>query len=192
MKNLSKVVTVLAKIIEVSYWIVSAFMIAMTAVLVTGHKEWMKYLSDIDIEKGSAELSQFGFSISGIDKAGHINYGAYIIFFITLFIVSGLMAMVFRNIYLTFKTAEGKTRFSKGETPFQKDIVRMVREIGIFCISVYVVELIMSVIAAAIYGFDVVETSVEITGVMMGLVVLCLSQFFAYGVELEEETKGLI
>ena len=45
---------------------------------------------------------------------------------------AALMAMVFRNVYLIFKTAEGKTWFSKGATPFQPDIVRMVREIGIF------------------------------------------------------------
>ena len=103
-----------------------------------------------------------------------------------------LMAMIFRNVYLIFKTAEGETKFSQGKTPFQKDNIRMVREIGIFCIAIPVVELIVSVIARIVLPVGVVETSVEMTGVFMGLVVLCLSQFFAYGMELQEDVDGLV
>ena len=100
--------------------------------------------------------------------------------------------MIFRNVYLIFKTAEGETKFSQGKTPFQKDNIRMVREIGIFCIAIPVVELIVSVIARIVLPVGVVETSVEMTGVFMGLVVLCLSQFFAYGMELQEDVDGLV
>lgn len=192
MKKLNGVATVIAKIFEICYWVACGIMAVMTGVVATGHTKCLEDFSDIFIEKGMRELSEVGFSITCIRESGEMIIGAYIIFFIAMFFTSSLMAMVFRNIYLTFKTAKGKTSFSKGSTPFQKDVVRMVREIGIFCISIPVIQLIMSIIATAIYGADVVQTSVESTSVIMGIIVLCLSQFFAYGTELEEQTEGLI
>lgn len=55
-------------------------------------------------------------------------------------IVCGLMAMVFRTIYLILKTTAGKTKFSNGTTPLQPDNIRMFREIGIFAIAIPIVE----------------------------------------------------
>ena len=104
------------------------------------------------------------------------------------------MAMICRNIYLIFKTANGETKFSQGKTPFQPDIVRMIREIGIFSIAIPIVEIIMSIVGSLVLGplgaeFDF---SVNLVSVFFGLVVLCLSQFFAYGVQLQKETDGLV
>ena len=41
-------------------------------------------------------------------------------------------------------------------------------------------------------GTDTVETSVRLYGFSMGLVILCLTQFFARGVELEQDVEGLV
>lgn len=108
-----------------------------------------------------------------------------------LFIFS-LMAMVFRNVYLIFKTAKRKTWFSKGDTPFQKDITRMVREIGIFYISIPVVGLVMSVISRLALGAEFAEVNTSIEGVVTGILLLCLSQVFAYGAQLEGDVDGLL
>ena len=97
----------------------------------------------------------------------------------------GLMAMVFRNVYLILRNSENAT-------PFQPDNVRMVREIGIFLIAVPVVGLLVSMAARLVLGVDAVEGSVNLGSVMVGLVVLCLSRFFARGMELENETEGLL
>ena len=43
-----------------------------------------------------------------------------------------------------------------------------------------------------ILGTDTVETSVRLYGFSMGLVILCLTQFFARGVELEQDVEGLV
>ena len=93
---------------------------------------------------------------------------------------------------LSFKTAEGKTRFSKGETPFQPDNVRMVREIGIFLIAIPAVQFIMSIVARIALGPDMVESSLGMSTVFMGLVVLALSQYFAYGMKLQNDVDGLL
>ena len=39
---------------------------------------------------------------------------------------------------------------------------------------------------------NTVETSVRLYGFSMGLVILCLTQFFARGVELEQDVEGLV
>lgn len=95
------------------------------------------------------------------------------------------MAMIFRNLYLIFKKSENST-------PFQPDNVRMFREIGIFSISLPTVGLVMSGIIGLAVGFDVAHVSVSTNGFIMGIIVLCLTQFFAHGVELEKDVDGLL
>ena len=95
------------------------------------------------------------------------------------------MAMVFRNLYLIIKKSEGTT-------PFQKDNVRMLREIGIFTIAIPVIGFVMSVIARLAIGYEVAEISNSMDGFIMGIIVLCLTQFFAHGVELENDVDGLL
>lgn len=190
MKRLNKAVIIIAKICEIAHWVAAGILAVMIAVTAAGRMQFLKYLSDVDI--ASKEVSSNGFTIGLIDSTGKLIPGALILFFITILLVCILMAMIFRNVYLIFKTSEGETKFSQGKTPFQKDNIRMVREIGIFCIAIPVVELIVSVIARIVLPVGVVETSVEMTGVFMGLVVLCLSQFFAYGMELQEDVDGLV
>ncbi len=82
------------------------------------------------------ELQFYGFSIGVLTPAGGVSFGAVRAFAVAGFFFCSLMGMVFRNIYLILRTAKGKTWFAKGDTPFQNDIVRMVREIGIFHIGV--------------------------------------------------------
>lgn len=68
----------------------------------------------------------------------------------------------------------------------------MVREIGIFSIWIPVMEFIISLLAKLVIGADLVETSVQIYGIVMGIAVLFLSQIFTYGENLEKEVEGLI
>lgn len=103
-----------------------------------------------------------------------------------------LMAMVFRNIYLILKTARGQTKFSKGATPFQEDVTRMIREIGIFYLAAVVVGLACSVLAVLILGPETTETSLNLSNVMVGLLMLCLSQAFADGTKLRQDVDGLL
>ena len=91
--------------------------------------------------------------------------------------------MIFRNIHLILKTAKGKTWFAQGETPFQLNITRMIREIGIFLIALAGVDLILSF-------FSGVTMSPLL--IIIGILMLCLSSFFRYGEELQNDTNGLI
>ena len=96
-----------------------------------------------------------------------------------------LMAMVFRNINLIIKKSEDST-------PFQADNIRMLKEIGIYAIAIPVISLIMSVVCRVVLGIDAVETSVNVYGFSMGVIILCLTQFFIYGARLENDVDGLL
>lgn len=185
--KLNKAAEIIAKIAEVFHW-VGAAISAAGLIAYLFNEKLIKYFMNL----GSGELSFAGYSIGVFDKSGNIVKGVFIPTLILLVIALGLTAMIFRNIYLIFKTAEGKTRFSKGATPFQQDNVRMLREIGIFAIAIPVTEYIFDIVIKIIAANDTVESSLSVTGFVFGIALLCLSQFFAYGVQLQNDNDGLL
>ena len=68
----------------------------------------------------------------------------------------------------------------------------MMREIGYFSIAVPVIGLIMSVFVRLVTGVETAEVSIDTTGIFMGIIVLCLTQFFIHGAELEKDVDGLL
>lgn len=107
-------------------------------------------------------------------------------------ILTALMAMIFRNVYLIVKTTKGETWFAQGSTPFQPNVIRMLREIGIFSIAVPVLNLILNIVLQAILGPEVIVIGVNLLGILLGLLVLWLTQAFTYGAQLEQDAEGLI
>lgn len=178
MKKLNKAVTILSKIGEICIWIGTAL---MAALFLTGviAPDKLHFLVD-----SCTDITIRGFSIAVIDKPQETVVKSIIMIALAGMLIFPLDAMIFRNIHRIFKSSENKT-------PFQTDNVRMVREIGIFSIAGPMVELIVSSIAQLFVG-ALAETSVNMDGVFFGLVVLCLSQFFAYGMSLQEEVDGLL
>ncbi len=177
MKKLNKAVTVLAKIFEVCFWVATAL---MAAVFLPGiiAPDKLDFLAD------TGDFTLRGFSIAVTDVSQETILKAITMIGLAGVLIFPLNAMIFRNINLIFKSSVNKS-------PFQPDNVRMVREIGIFSIAGPVVELIVSSIAQMVIGVAL-EISVAIDGIFFGLVVLCLSQFFAYGMSLQEEVDGLL
>ena len=50
----------------------------------------------------------------------------------------------------------------------------------------------MSVIIRLVTGVETAELSVDTAGIFMGIIVLCLTQFFVHGAQLEKDVDGLI
>lgn len=191
MKKLTGFVIVLAKVLEVFVWVASALIVASLVVIGIGKSDLLKLFSSI---QNDTYLSIGGFSIdmNTIDPADVLR--SFVIFFITALIICVLMAIIFRKIHLVFKTAEGKTKYSIGSTPFQPSIVRMIREIGFLSLAIPIAQIIMSIIANLVLGHNGpgLSVSFDLGSIFFGLVVLCLSQFFAYGAKLQEDTEGLV
>lgn len=184
MKKLNKITKVIAKVIEIAHWVAAGLMAAI-AICSVAAPQWLKYFIDMHTLENESEISVYGFEVATANSAGEVNMTTLFLFAIGAVIIFSLMAMIFRNLYLIIKKSEGTT-------PFQKDNIRMLKEIGIFSISIPLIGLIMSVVIRLVLGVDTVETSVAFDGFVMGLIVLCLTQFFAHGVELEKDVNGLL
>ncbi len=180
--GIAKVVT---KIAEVFHWVAVALMIAATICSVAAPSA-VNYFVGFDAKECcGARLAVYGFEINAPVTNGQADMAAFLMFGISAVFILSLMAMIFRNLNLII----GK---SEGTTPFQFDNVRMFREIGIFSISVPVVGFIMSIITRIVLGAGVAEISNNFSGLVIGVVVLCVTQFFARGIELEHDVDGLV
>ena len=188
-KNINKITKVVSKFFEILFFLSFLVMIAAAVLSFTMPQKFGEFLLE---SVGNGTIATNGFEIAIADKNGNLISAAVKIFVFAGIFTMPCMAMIFRNIYLIIKTCEGKTWFSKGKTPFQKDVVRMVREIGIFSIMIPVIGFIMSLIARIFIGVGFCETSVQIVGVAMGIAMICFSEIFAYGIKLEEEVEGLV
>ncbi|MBQ8728606.1 MAG: DUF2975 domain-containing protein [Oscillospiraceae bacterium] len=185
MKKLNTLGKVITKILEVFHWVGVALMIAAVICSIAA-PNWIGYFVGFDAKECcGANLEIYGFEINAPVSDGKVDLSSFLIFGIGAIVILAVMAMVFRNLHLIFKKSENST-------PFQKDNVRMMREIGIFTIAIPVIGFIMSVIARLVMGSDVAEISIDMGGIFMGIVVLCFTQFFAHGVELENDVDGLV
>ena len=185
MKGLNKLGKVITKNLEVFHWVGVALMIAAVICSIAA-PNWIGYFVGFDAKECcGANLEIYGFEINAPVSDGKVDLSSFLIFGIGAIVILAVMAMVFRNLHLIFKKSENST-------PFQKDNVRMMREIGFFTIAIPVIGFIMSVIARLVMGSDVAEISIDMGGIFMGIVVLCFTQFFAHGVELENDVDGLV
>lgn len=184
MENVNKIVKIMAKVVEIVHWVATGLMVAV-AICSTVASQWLGYFMDVNAVENQGVMSAYGFEVTLANSAGEINKTTLLLFAIGSVIIFALVAMVFRNIRLIIEKSENAT-------PFQKDNVRMVREIGIFSIAIPAVGLIMSIIIRLVVGVGAVETSVNLIGFIMGLIVLSLTQVFAYGANLEKDVDGLL
>ncbi len=188
MKSFNKIAKFFSRVLELANWITSGIIFILLIVAVIA-PEWTK--THILLTGNNTVVNVYGFTIQVMTPAGELNMKAVYIYYIVCVILGSLMAMVFRNIHLILKTADGETWFSKGKTPFQEDVIRMIREIGIFMIAVPVVNIIFNIIARFVVGSGA-ELSSQLGHFAIGFAFVCLTQYFAYGEKLEKDTEGLI
>ena len=185
MNGLNKLGKVITKILEVFHW-VGVGLMAVATVCSVAASNHVKYFVDFDAKECcGANLEIYGFEVNVPVVNGNIDMTAFMLFGIVAVIILAVMAMVFRNMHLIFKKSENGT-------PFQKDNIRLMKEIGIFAIAVPVIGLIMSVIVRTVLGTENVEISMDVSGIFMGIIVLCLTQYFVHGAALEKDMDGLL
>lgn len=183
-KTLNGVIGVASRVAEIGYFLFSAFCGGVAVFSLAKGNDAVNAV--ISSSGGDSSIGTNGFEIAIAGKSGEALPAA-----LTLFLIVGIctmfcMGMIFRNVRLIFKSAD-----VEGETLFNADVIRMVREIGFFCMAVPVIGFVALVVGRMILGADL-EASVQLHGFALGFVVLCLSQFFARGMELEREVEGLV
>ena len=185
MKGIITVGKIVTKILEVFHWVGAALMTAAT-VCSAAAPNWVKYFVGFDAKECcGANLEVYGFEVNAPVVNGNADMTSFMLFGIGATVILAVMAMVFRNLHLIFKKSENGT-------PFQNDNIRMMKEIGIFTIAVPVIGLIMSIIVRLVTGIETAEISIDLGGIFMGIIVLCLTQYFVHGAELEKDVDGLL
>ncbi len=185
MKGINKLGKIITKILEVFHWVGTALMLAATVCSLAA-PSWVKYFVGFDAKECcGTNLEVYGFEVNAPVVSGNTDMTFFFLFGIGATIILAVMAMVFRNLYLIFSR-------SLNGTPFQKDNIRRFREIGIFSIAVPVIGFIMSVIIRLVTGVETAEISLDMGGIFMGITVLCLTQFFVHGANLEKDVDGLV
>lgn len=185
MKGIITVGKIVTKILEVFHWVGAALMTAAT-VCSAAAPNWVKYFVGFDAKECcGANLEVYGFEVNAPVVNGNADMTSFMLFGIGATVILAVMAMVFRNLHLIFKKSENGT-------PFQKDNIRMMKEIGIFSIAVPVIGFIMSIIVRLVTGVETAEISIDMGGIFMGIIVLCLTQYFVHGANLEKDVDGLL
>ncbi len=189
-KGLNIALSIVSKITEIVHWIVAV----VSALLLGIHAVDKTFFPKIIAEEGGAEFAAYGLEVSALTPNGEFNGYAITLFCICTFITCSLMALVFRNLNIILRTISGRNKKAESTSPFQLDVVRRVREIGIFAIAIPVVSTILSIVFTTISTLNglSLETVTSFDGIIIGLICLCLSQIFAYGANLEEEVDGLL
>lgn len=185
MKKITKTGLIVTKIAEIFHWVAIALMLAAT-VCAFAAPSWIGRFVELDAKECcGTNLSTYGFEIHATFSDGKVDSTAFLIFGIGAMIIFAMMALIFRNLYLIIKN-------SQDSTPFQTCNVRKLREVGIFAIAVPVVGLIMNVIASIVLGAEQAEVSNNFSGLIIGVVVLCITEFFIHGITLENDVDGLL
>ncbi len=189
MKTLGKVSTVLARIIQIFLWIGAAGSLILWIMLLIDPQRLISVYPGDTLFPQSLNLIGFDVMVNSLSEGIQALRWMLPIFAV----ICSESAMIFRNLSLILAqlhTMEGEA-FGQDNSPFTPDIIRMVREIGIFAISIPVIELVSSWILRLVLGTDV-EISVSLTSVVFGLSVLYLSSIFSYGHTLQQETEDLV
>lgn len=185
MKGISKIAKVVTNVVEIFHWVAVGLMLCATVCSIVAPSLIGYFVSFDAKDCCGAELSIYGFEVVATVSDGKVDMTAFCLFSVGATLILALMAMIFRNLKLIITKSEE-------HTPFHADNVRMFREIGIFSIAVPIVGFIMSIITRLVLGAESTEISNSLSGFVVGVVVLCITEFFIHGIELEKDVDGLV
>ena len=186
MKGKAKAGYVLAHIAEVLMWLSAAIMaIGFLASLID--PEAISVMLDTGVAGAKIALPMVPGAlgrmvITGPDK--ELTMGTYMLYTGAAVIELPLAALVFRRIWQIIK-------LSWASTPFQKPVVDKVKQIGWLFIAAPLVTVAVSLVNFVI-NWPELSITVDMTSIITGVIVLALSQIFAYGVKLEDDVEGLL
>ena len=129
------------------------------------------------------------FNINGIDitKPLHLienpSIPLAIVFLSGAIAMSITALMVHRMHGIIVETMAGK--------PFQPRTVKWMKQIGYCAVVMPLVSAVMSIVAMLI-SVDGIHATLDLSGLLMGILVLCLTHVFAYGLELQKDVDGLL
>lgn len=183
-KKMLKAGRVVTKILEIFHW-VGAAILGVATVCALFLPSFVKYFIKVTpVEGYGAPVDIYGYKMVLPFADGSMDMKALFMYGIGGVVILVLMAMIFRNLSVIMKNA-------MKDSPFHKDNIKMLKQVGIFSMTVPVVELVMSIISHLVkIGGAVISVNME--GFCIGIIVLALTQFFIHGAKLEDDVEGLV
>ena len=185
MKGISRVAKTVTKVAEVMHWVAVGLMLAATVCSFAAPQYLDLFVGIEGKECCGAELSLYGFEVCAPIENGAVNAITFGFFGVGACAILTLMALVFHNLH-------GVIQRACIATPFEKENVRKLRRVGFCFMAIPVVGLVMSAVIRLAVGAEAVEIANSLDGFVTGIAVLCLTEFFARGVELENDVEGLL
>ena len=189
MKKYGKAGYVFVRVFEVLHWLAAAFCLVMCIAMLAAPDWWMG-LYGVASEPAGEVLStkmvswnySGGFGMATV--SGGFDLGMEIVMGVASMVTAILSALVFRKIGQVIK-------MSRETTPFQKPVVDRVRQVGWLFIAAPLVTVAASLLTYVVswpsYSFQI-----DVSGIVTGVIILGLTQIFAYGVKLEDDMEGLL
>ena len=188
MKGKAKAGYVFIRVLEALHWFGAALCLFM-AISMAVKPDWFSSLLGYkpDGELLHTQMVQYGF-MGGLNMAVASGTG----------FDTGLQALMIAGDAvtsvlgaLTFRRIGEVIRVCQTGTPFQKPVVRKVRQIGWLVIAVPLVTVAAGLLSYVLF-WPRYSFQIDVSGVITGVIVLALSQIFAYGVKLEDDVEGLL
>lgn len=109
---------------------------------------------------------------------------------LVVMLLTGIVSSVIMT--LTFRKANGIIVKALEGAPFQEITVKWMKQIGYYSMALPVIGFVGSLIAFLAGGMPTSEVMLNLDGFVMGILVLCLTQVFAHGAELQRDVDGLL
>ncbi|MBE5845344.1 MAG: DUF2975 domain-containing protein [Butyrivibrio sp.] len=183
--KLRNATAILAKVIEVVGWF-GVVMMIVTAIIMTRSAELFKEAAENGVVFTATKIGPNSVSNPASDwVVDAIMQGNAAFVFIPFAILLVITALIFRNVYLVF-------RKKNVESPFSPENIKRIRNIGILAIAMPISKAIMGVLFVIVTHTTNFMLSISLSEFVIGLVALCLTQYFAYGTQLEKDVDGLL
>lgn len=186
MKGKAKAGYVLARVFEVIGWLGVAMMVISFLVGIID-PEVISVMSDTDAAGAKVYVPMVSGALGQMEimnSDGTLHQGLYLLYTAAGAAELALTALVFRRIWQIIK-------LSWASTPFQRPVVDKVKQIGWLFIAVPLVTVAVSLVGFVAFWPEY-SFVVDVGGIITGVIVLALSQIFAYGVKLEDDVEGLL
>ena len=183
--TLRNVTAVIAKVIEVFSLVLTAISTVILGLFTFGTKMIMDVFETVKgLEPQMFEQAMRNGAVYLTDSNGNMNFAGMRAGALVIIITCALTAVICRNLYMIFKKSDN-------ESPFSDDIIKRIKTIGICAIASPAVQIIIAAIVRMIFGMELSLDGI-LSKLFLGLVVLCLSQYFVYGAQIEKDVDGLL
>lgn len=179
----TKAAAIVSKIIQIVYEITAiCFLVGAAFILVNP--------GDLKAEPGKAfslPVGGLNFSSSTVNLYsvnGTVSIAGVVLYLLYGCLNAAMFALAFRNVHRVLHS-------SQSESPFRMENVRLLRHSGFLFFGTVIAQFLFGLLGLLVRNMSVGVT-VDMSGIVTGILVLCLSQIFAQGVQMQEDIDGLV